>query len=72
VSWNYRIVKFVEPGEEPLLELREVYYDSTGGLKAHGRATLSGTTFNELHDELRRIDAALKLPALDAKHFPGA
>jgi hypothetical protein len=72
MTWNYRVVRFQEPGEEPLLELREVYYGPTGGLKAHCKATLSGSTFKEMEEELHRMQAALRQPSLDAKHFTGA
>lgn len=71
MSWNYRVVKWQEPGEEPLLKLAEVHYTSTGGLKdwAEPQPVL-GTTFMELQEELQKMQTALRLPALDAKHFP--
>lgn len=69
MSWNYRVLKWEEPGEEPYLKVCEVYYTATGGLQRWSDTHLAGTTFNELQDTLRKIDAALKLPALDPKHF---
>lgn len=71
MSWNYRVVKFAEPGDESYLVVQEVHYDSTGGLQTFSNPQLSGSSFNELQAELRKIEAALRLPALDSRHFSG-
>lgn len=69
MSWNYRVFRCAEPGDEPYYEIRETHYDAAGnvnGWTETGSAAM-GETFRSLINDLAWQIASLNKPILDGK-----
>lgn len=68
MSWNYRVLKTVDPDGTPVWAVHEVYYDEHGAVKnwTERAAWPSGATWDELHRDLSAYSRALTMPSLDA------
>lgn len=75
--WNYRLVQMTDyvsfDGEEPYIEVREVYYDRQGKPAGHCAATVSGETIDEIKQMMNWIyEDALENPVLRKEDFTGS
>ncbi len=66
MTWNYRVVAFPER-EGPYLRICEVFYGIDGDPASYSEAhpLPSGCTYEDLQEDLRRMEVALMLPAID-------
>jgi len=62
MTWNLRLVNM--GGDEPWVELREVFYDHKGNLLGHTTATISGENIDEVKTYLAWAVEALDKPIL--------
>ena len=70
MSWNYRIVKLTTDDED-LFMLREVYYDSKGGLVAYCEPSTISESEGGMIEVLKMMQAALDKPVINAEDFKG-
>jgi hypothetical protein len=61
--WNYRVID-IQEGEEPWLEVSEVYYDTLGKPMGYCKATVGGGTIDEVKETLKMMASALDKPVL--------
>ncbi|NET57640.1 MAG: hypothetical protein F6K47_16210 [Symploca sp. SIO2E6] len=68
ITWNYRV--FQEADGDYII--REVFYSEDGSVTACSAKAVepSGRTFQELAEELKSFQEALKLPVLTLKDIP--
>ncbi|NER97358.1 MAG: hypothetical protein F6J86_26520 [Symploca sp. SIO1B1] len=68
ITWNYRV--FQEADGDYII--REVFYTEDGSIKACSAKAVepSGRNFQELVEELKSFQEALKLPVLTLKDIP--
>ena len=77
MSWNYRVTHSVEEWQgtineqvrEDFFSIREVYYDSSGGIECWTEKSIGpgGETLEELRDDLHLMLKAFELPILEMK-----
>jgi hypothetical protein len=68
--WNYRIVDVSDGVEEPIYEIREVFYNSKGLPYGHGEAAVVGENLEEMKDVLYMMAEAFnKNPLNGATDF---
>ena len=71
MSWNYRVVRTEYPNSmmyksEQVLEIKEVYYDKDGNIKAFGEAPVPyGESIEEVKECLDLMYKALEQPIVD-------
>lgn len=66
MMWNYRIVDVSDGTEEPIYEIREVYYNSKNEPIFHGDAAIVGETIDELQEVLYMFAEAFNKPILNS------
>ena len=64
--WNHRIVDVSDGVEEPIYEIREVYYNSKGLPCFHGDAAVVGENLEEMEDALYLFAQAFNKPILNS------
>ena len=64
--WNHRIVDVSDGVEEPIYEIREVYYNSKGLPCFHGDASIVGENLEEMKDALYLFAEAFNQPILNS------
>ena len=62
--WNYRIVDMACDDEEPIYEIREVYYNSHNQPFAHGSAGVVGESMGEMKEAIELMELAFTKPVL--------
>ena len=62
MTWNLRLVNML--GEDPYVEIREVFYDHDGSLLGHTTATMGGEDIEDIRTYLKRALEALDKPIL--------
>jgi hypothetical protein len=75
VSWNYRVMRFLDPlTKEPCLAIHEVYYHEDGTRRAYtvDAVGVVGDTPEELGEVLDRMRRALGEPILEPGDFHGS
>ena len=70
MTWNYRVMRIVT-ADEVSHGVHEVYYDEQGRPKMYSSepCPIYGETLEDLTSEIRRFEAALKLPVLTPEDF---
>lgn len=63
---NYRIVDVSDGTEEPIYEIREVYYNSKNEPVFHGDAAIVGESLDELKEVLYMFAEAFNKPTLNS------
>jgi hypothetical protein len=63
IAWNYRVVAFGS-GDERILKLCEVYYDTAGNPTSLCPVSLMGATFDEIAADMARMQEALRVPKM--------
>ena len=58
MTWNLRLVNM--GGDDPWVELREVFYDHKGNLLGHTTATISGENMDEIKTTFHTKEATSK------------
>lgn len=69
MSWNYRVVRFIDDEGEDFYEIKEVYYDDDGIPELFGDAVVCGSNFEELWNNMAMFEVALKKPLLEHAEF---
>lgn len=64
--WNHRIVDVSDGTEEPIYEIREVYYNSKGLPFGHSDAAIVGETLEEMQEVLFQFASAFNQPILNS------
>jgi len=71
-SWNHRVVDMsTENDGDPLVELREVFYDRNGIPVGHGGPSVMSETMEGLREVVDRMKEALDQPVLTPEDFRG-
>ncbi len=67
MSWNHRIMRRVGKDGEPYYGIHEVYYDKNDKVEGYTENAVApfGETEEELRRDVRRMEEAFRLPALD-------
>ena len=70
MTWNYRVVRTAN-GDEEWFAIYEIYYDDDGRPEARTEAPAhpAGKTLEELAEDLRSYQAALRKPVLEDAVF---
>lgn len=63
--WNYRIVDVSDGVEEPIYEIREVYYNSKGLPYGHANASVVGENLEEMKEVLYKFAEAFNKDVLN-------
>jgi hypothetical protein len=63
MTWNLRLVNML--GEDPYVEIREVFYDHDGSLLGHTTATMGGEDIEDIRTYLKWALEALDKPILN-------
>lgn len=69
MTWNYRMLEWREEGEEPVLEIVEVFYRSDGAPLFWSKATAMGDDEEEVQRVLMNMIGALSHPILKESDF---
>ena len=64
--WNYRVVDVSDGVEEPIYEIREVFYNSKGLPYGHGEASIVGENLEEMKDVLYKFAEAFNKDTLNS------
>ena len=64
--WNHRVVDVSDGTEEPIYEIREVFYNSKGLPFGHGEAAIVGENLEEMKDVLYQFAEAFNKPILNS------
>jgi hypothetical protein len=64
MTWNLRLVDRAEGGEEPYIEICEVYYDTLGKPIGYCQATMGGEDKEEIKTYLEWALEALNRPVI--------
>jgi hypothetical protein len=64
MTWNLRVVEVTEDGEEPYIEVCEVFYDTMGKPLGYTPATMSGEDKDEIRTYIKWALEALDKPVL--------
>lgn len=72
MSWNYRVMRHVEPDGSEWFGIHEVYYDLDGNPVSWTERTIEpfGETPDDLTADLDRMSAAIHRPVLDYEPRP--
>ena len=75
MSWNYRVVRCIEPDQSQYYEIREAYYASVNDTHPHSiterPARPGGETLLSLRRDVALMLAAFDKGPLDARQFDG-
>jgi len=72
MHWNHRVVDMTSENEgDPLVELREVFYDRDGIPVGHGELSIMSETMEGLREVVDRMKEALDQPVLTPEDFKG-
>lgn len=72
MNWNYRLIDMThENGNEPWVELFEVYYNDDGSLMGYTPPSTGGSDVAELKQSIEWMQLALAKPILKVEDFPG-
>jgi len=72
MHWNHRVVDMTSENEgDPLVELREVFYDRDGIPVGHGELSIMSETMEGLREVIDRMKEALDQPVLTPEDFKG-
>jgi len=72
MHWNYRLIDLAhENGNEPWVEIHEVFYEDDGSLMGYAPATLGSETPQDLKQTLEWMLLALDKPVLKVSDFKG-
>lgn len=66
MMWNHRIVDVSDGTEEPIYEIREVFYNSKNEPCFHGDAAVVGENLDELQELLYMFASAFNFPTLNS------
>lgn len=72
MTWNYRVIKFIDEDGEPHHQIHEVYYDKDGHPNGHTEnpvSVFSNEGIDGLSSVLEKMAEALKKPALEESDF---
>ena len=64
--WNHRIVDVSDGVEEPIYEIREVFYNSKGLPYGHSDAAIVGENLEEMQEVLYHFAEAFNKPILNS------
>ena len=64
--WNHRIVDVSDGNEEPIYEIREVFYNSKGLPYGHSDAAIVGEDIEEMKEVLYKFAEAFNQPILNS------
>jgi hypothetical protein len=68
--WNHRLVDMsADNGGDPMLALREVFYDDDGKPMGHTEPFMCGETMTEMLELLERLHVAMNHPILKPEDF---
>jgi hypothetical protein len=71
--WNFRLVDLSdENGDEPYIELREVFYDDEGVPIAHGKPAIGSESVESMREVMRWQALALDKPVMQKSEFIGS
>ena len=72
MHWNHRVVDMsTENDGDPLVELREVFYDRNGIPVGHGGPSVMSETMEGLREVVDRMKKAIDQPVLTPEDFKG-
>ncbi len=72
MHWNYRLIDLShENGNEPWVQIHEVFYEDDGSLMGYTPATLGSEDAQELATTLEWMSMALDKPVLKVTDFKG-
>ena len=72
MHWNHRVVDMTSENEgDPLVELREVFYDRDGIPVGHGGPSVMSETMEGLREVVDRMKKAIDQPVLKPEDFKG-
>lgn len=65
MTWNYRVIRFVDSDRRESFRIHEVYYEDDKIISVSDvPASPSGETIPDLEEDVRRIKEALEKPSL--------
>jgi hypothetical protein len=71
--WNFRLVDLSdENGDEPYIELREVFYDDEGVPIGHGSPAIGSESVESMREVMRWHTLALDKPVMQKSEFIGS
>ncbi len=72
MHWNYRLIDLShENGNEPWVQIHEVFYEDDGSLMGYTPATIGSEDAQELATTLEWMSMALDKPVLKVTDFKG-
>lgn len=72
MHWNYRLIDLShENGDEPWVQLHEVFYEDDGTLMGYTPVSMGAESVTEMRTTLEWMALALDKPVLKVTDFPG-
>lgn len=69
MSWNYRVVRFINDEMGEYFEIKEVFYDSAGELAGYSEASVFSETFEGLNKCMKMMAEACSKPFIKEEEF---